>query len=324
MVSSPTTSRSMEIDGIKAIAIVGVVILHMSFKNQMAPATLDAIGCLQIIFGWSVIAFFLASGLVTRPVRNYSPLLQFAFSRFKRLLIPCLVFSWSNKLVLIALASFGLISRGDPHQLDLVNFILALVGPQFYFLPFLFLYRWGGAFLEMWLDETRLLLAAVACLLFANQFIPLPKFGYGGTFYLLPIYLFSYVAGKVMSPLRPDQAKVGQFTLIVIVGLSFKIFGSPIFLYPAVPIFLLIILRRYQDFARILSTTRLGRYSPSIYAWHAPVVLPLVNAIFRKTPSGTAIVIFSMLALTILLCILLGKATDVSGNFRRSLIYFER
>ncbi len=50
--------RFSEVDSLKGLAIVGVVIAHVAFETRLYPVSSVIINNLQVIFGWCVIAFF--------------------------------------------------------------------------------------------------------------------------------------------------------------------------------------------------------------------------------------------------------------------------
>lgn len=133
--------RLKDIDSLKGLAIIGVVLLHMSFNSRFDLQTLQTINILQKCFGWSVVAFFFASGLTAKPTNNLSQLRHFIIIRTKRLLIPYLVFCVSYKIIFQVLAYLGSTpSTALPiSALGILRFFTAPIGPQFYFLPYLLL-----------------------------------------------------------------------------------------------------------------------------------------------------------------------------------------
>ncbi|MCP9884180.1 acyltransferase family protein [Synechococcus sp. ATX 2A4] len=102
-------TRFEEIDAIKGLAIIGVIIAHMSFTSRFDPETIAIIKALQLLFAWSVIAFFYTSGALARDaaITNLPQLRHFASRRFKRLILPSIVFSCTYNLILMAMKLSG-------------------------------------------------------------------------------------------------------------------------------------------------------------------------------------------------------------------------
>ena len=62
--------RFLEIDAVKAVAIIGVMVAHMSFESRFSDGALDFIRVTQILLGWCVLAFFFCSGLLARKIKT--------------------------------------------------------------------------------------------------------------------------------------------------------------------------------------------------------------------------------------------------------------
>ena len=58
--------RYSEIDALKGVAIIGVVIAHLNFTGRFDKETLELVHNLQLFFGWCVITFFFASGILIK------------------------------------------------------------------------------------------------------------------------------------------------------------------------------------------------------------------------------------------------------------------
>ena len=113
--SSPT--RSQAIDLTKALSILGVLFAHMFYVSRLNATALHTIHHMQLIFGWCVIAFFFCSGILSKTLASCKQFLSYGIVRAERLLIPCLVFSLTNKVVCLLLSHYGLIgvSISWPH-----------------------------------------------------------------------------------------------------------------------------------------------------------------------------------------------------------------
>lgn len=299
--------RLVEVDAIKALAIIGVLILHMSFKSRMTASALDAIGILQIVFGWAVLAFFFASGLLTRPVKSRAGLTELAVSRFQRLIIPCLVFSLTYKLLLLLLGLAGIVAV--PGELALAEFLFMPVGPQFYFLPLLYVISVLVAVVEIRIRPPLLACLGGLVLLCVYGLIPLPPIGYGASISLWPLYLFSYVAGRAMSE-RGPRPRAGSLGIVLAFAIGAALlYMAPVILYVCVAPLMFTLFGRFPRAARRIECSRLGKHSSAIYVWHAPVVMPMVSVICFKVFHGSLVMVLPLLVLTIAICILLGGVT---------------
>jgi peptidoglycan/LPS O-acetylase OafA/YrhL len=305
---SKLPSRLIEVDAVKALAIVGVLILHMSFTSRLTASTLETLGILQRVFGWAVMAFFFASGLLTRPLHNPAALADFVASRFRRLIIPCIVFSLTYKVLLLLLGVAGI--GTVPNEFALAKFLLMPVGPQFYFLPLLFGISIAVALVEIWVRPPLLVYLSGCVLLSAYVWIPLPSAGHGASASLLPLYWFSYVAGRAISE-RDASLRARNLGIVmafsIVAGLLYM---APVILYTCVAPLMFALFGRYAGAARFIEYPRLGRDSSAIYVWHAPVVMPMVSILCFKLFGGSLLVLLPLLILTIGLCIMLGRVTE--------------
>jgi len=112
-----TSHRVQAIDSVKGVSIIGVLFIHMGFSRRFDPATLADIQTLQHLFAWCVLAFFFASGCLHGNSTHAAPRwIDFVKKRARRLLVPCLLFSWGYKLALLAAKS-----AGTPHDLVLMD-----------------------------------------------------------------------------------------------------------------------------------------------------------------------------------------------------------
>lgn len=305
--SGQIVPRRAEIDAIKAVAIVGVLFLHMSFKSRMNASTLEVVHFFQLVFGWAVIAFFFAAGAIARAVHGFPALKEFASTRFKRLIVPCLVFSWTYKLILLGIARAGLAPVSE--AFDIVSFMLAPVGPQFYFLPLLFGISLLVALLEIRVSASTLLSVTGVLLVAAYAVLPIPAEAYGNSIALWPVYLFAYVSGRAMAA-DGMQARFGAVIKpALFVLLASAIHAAPVILYACVPLLLNTAFGRHARSAQIIERSGLGKYSSAIYVWHAPIVMPLVSVVCAKLLMGSALVLLPLLGFTIILSVFLGKTT---------------
>ncbi|MDC3255856.1 acyltransferase [bacterium] len=314
-------SRKQEVDSLKAVAVVGVLVAHMSFEERFDQTTTAAIGLLQGLFGWCVIAFFFASGLlVKKPISNsFGVFFASVLKRGKRLLIPCITFSIMYRLLFCGLFISGRFSFQNPIPSgfwSVTRFLFVPIGPQFYFLPYLFAIGTVVAFFQ-YAVPTSVFFSLFATIVSVSYiFVEAPELGYGPSLSLLPIYLFSYVLGFYLSSTEIDSPK---YTLIflaipllsmVITSFSFVAF------YLLVPVLLRYAFRQFPTISELVDKTKLGKYSGSIYVWHAPIVLPFTSIVCVKLIGGQPMVIPAVMILTLFICILLGHTTSKFSALR--------
>jgi fucose 4-O-acetylase-like acetyltransferase len=88
------SQKIKEIEMLKGISIIGVVLMHMEFRSRFSEQAIALLDHLQILFGWCVLAFFFCSGLLLKTEEmQLKNLKSYIFKRAHRLLIPCIVFS---------------------------------------------------------------------------------------------------------------------------------------------------------------------------------------------------------------------------------------
>ncbi|NET53948.1 MAG: acyltransferase, partial [Merismopedia sp. SIO2A8] len=204
--SKNISTRSGEIDAIKSLAIIGVIITHMSFESRFEPSTLQLVQALQLIFGWCVLAFFFCSGLLAKPVTNQQAVFKVIKKRCLRLIVPCLIFSLSYKIALSGLYLTGLFSWEPPLPQSIngiLPFLVGPVGPQFYFLYYLFFTSIGVAIAEWLLGQSGLLIIMIVILplCYATLF-EIPYRGYGPELQMIPLYSFTYLSGYFLSKFK--------------------------------------------------------------------------------------------------------------------------
>lgn len=305
--------RYSEVDALKGLGIIGVVIAHVNFPSRLTPTTMLLIHNLQLIFGWCVISFFFASGiLIKHTIKTFPEAYGVIKKKFVRLVIPCFIFSLSYKCLLSGIYLTGLFSWNSPIPSSLIEtmkFIFYPVGPQFYFLHYLFLISTAVTLLRLLISKNILLLFSIFLLPASYFFFEMPKFGYGPNYSLLPLYFFSYIIGFTLS-INNKKIKP-MFYLIVLVPIffTFLITDSLIPCYILIPVTLLLFFQKSPNLTNILNKTNIGRYSPSIYVWHAPIVLPFTSIICVKIIGGQPIVLIPIIFLTIFICIILNLIT---------------
>ena len=300
--------RFLEIDAIKAIAIIGVMVAHMSFESRFDEGAMGFVKVVQVLLGWCVLAFFFCSGLLANPIKERKKVARYIQKRFIRLVVPCVVFSITYRVIRCGLyltGQFGWESPIPESIGDALSFILIPVGPQFYFLYYLFAISVGVALLNGMLSLKYIFLIFGIALLVFYGFMELSR-AYGPELVLAPLYGFSYVFGMASADKKLGELRVGILCLLPVVAVVI-ITRSLIVGYVVVPYLLWLLFRRVPLLARSIAKTKLGEYSPAIYVWHAPIIMPLVSMICVKLLGNSMLVLVPVIGCTLLCCILLGE-----------------
>jgi hypothetical protein len=305
--------RIIEVDALKAIAIVGVVFAHIAFEGRLEPRTLAITQYIQLALGWCVIAFFMASGfLMQSQVKNISTVFSSLKKRFLRLILPCVVFSISYKLILWGLyltGKFSWVSPAPSNLTEVIEFIFSPVGPQFYFLYYLFVVSCVFSLLNIFLAVNKIFLFSVVLFPIIYEFIDIPQGGYGPGYNLVPFYWFAYVAGHYISK---SSANIRfYFYTLLTVSISFASFISSSYtpFYIIVPFFLMLAFTSMPKITKVIDNTMIGKFSSGIYVWHAPIVLPFVSIVCVKVIGGQPIVLLPIVVLTLIVSIVLSWIT---------------
>lgn len=308
-------TRIVELDSLKGLAIIGVVIAHSAFRARLGENVISLVEQLQLIFGWCVIAFFFSSGYLAKPIENTSAsIIQFVKHRAKRLLVPSIVFSITYKLIFLFLSQTGYFSweiqfPGSPYEM--VLFIFQPVGPQFYFLNYLFCISIGVTLLLSW--TTIGFLQIFGAFLFTGSYFlfDAPISGYGPDMALLPIYTAAYMIGLLISryPLsRKCSAYYFIWIAVVLVLSAFE--KSFVFVYLLVPPTIMFLFKKWENLNRAMRSLRLGEYSSGIYVWHAPLLMPFLSIVMNTFIQNGYIQFFGTLLTTIVACYVLQRATN--------------
>jgi hypothetical protein len=192
---------------------------------------------------------------------------------------------------------------------EVIDFIFAPVGPQFYFLYYLFVIATVVTFLQILLTKTNLLIFSAVLLPVSYVYIEIPQSGYGSDYSLLPLYYFAYVTGYALSSQYKNVKPYFYIIVLMSVLLASIISASFISCYILVPIILLIIFQKAPKFTRLINKTKIGKYSSGIYVWHAPIVLPFISIICVNIIGGQPIVLFPLIFFTIIICCLISLIT---------------
>lgn len=299
----------------------------MSFTSRFDPATLASIAMLQRLFAWCVLAFFFASGFLHRGDEPVESLTGFARKRARRLLVPCLAFSWAYKIAMLGGASFGIMPSPLSHvprtAMGWLAEIFTPAIPQFYFLVHLFIVAVGiHALLRLHMMRTefsRWLLAAI--FLQSYWLLPLDR-PHGEALSQIPLYSAAYLLGMqfakfVNDPHRRWKTHALGAALLGISWLTIAIFHQPM-LHLVAPLLVVSFASRLPDRVQ-MPLTFLGRRSGAIYAWHTPIVMPLLSLVLAKSSFSGCPLILSLTLATLAISFALDSTArrfDRHGLFR--------
>ncbi len=285
---------------------------HMSFESRFSESALGLIANIQFLLGWCVLAFFFCSGLLARSVESAKEARLSIQKRFLRLVVPCVVFSVTYRLIRCGLFLTGWFSWESPfpsHISDMLGFIFQPVGPQFYFLYNLFAISVVTLLLDWILPRKYLFWISSIFLMVFYGFFTLPSRAYGPEIELIPLYSFIYILGIACSDKNFRKRWSGVLCFITVGGVAL-ISQNWIVGYVAVPYGLWVIFRQIPWMAKVFSRTYLGKYSSAIYVWHAPIIMPLLSILCVRVLGGTSFVLVPILIGTLLCSIALGEMTS--------------
>lgn len=309
------SSRLVEIDHMKAISIIGVIFIHMSFESRFTPSMLHWISVVQVSLGWCVLSFFFCSGLLSEKFMRLSSdaAKTFLKKRIVGLLLPYLTFNLLYKLLLyiISLSNFVQWTTPLPNSLiGALTFLAFPVKPQLYFLVYLLaiscLY-YALLFLFRHHYFVGLFTLALCCLFYAIA-PPLLK-AHGKELILLPLYLLSYSSGVLMGHNLAGKGKKSLFypMLLTSIALSCWKLSLP-YVFVIIPLALFIILRKanytiaepkkngkkISEFIAFI-----GKKSGAIYVWHAPVLMSFLSIVLTKLVGYNYLTIVALVFLSI-------------------------
>lgn len=297
----PAKPRDGGIELFRWICIVAVLV-HHSVSPRLSADSLAVVLTAKALSGWCVAGFIFVSGWLVRPdIFDFASIGQ----RARRLLVPFLGVNLVVCAILLTLIHSGLYLPRDHADWTVGNILHRMVylqgmGPQFYFLPTLFLVGTACTGVSKWAGKN---LAAIGwTLLFAVVcgFHGVPGSALGGDPDRLALYAMVF---SLAMALRADPRKAWLLALVG-AGLSLGVFlafrGNATILYAflPVPLFQGIRLLVRGRPLRKLSTWSSG----SLYLWHAPIVHPVSMALWSRTGLPAALAVPLFLATTVVAC----------------------
>ena len=291
--------RSSAIDGLKGLAIIGVLFAHADFSGRFSVSALKFVDDGQTLLGWCVIAFFFASGYLGAAKRDES-FWSYIAERSKRLLLPCMIFSVTYKVLLLILGLVGALDKayGFPDALfELVRFIVLPVGPQFYFLLYLFVICVSVEVLRRLIATEVIFLLGLVLVSLFQLWNPASQ-PYGPDYALVGPYCLAYIAGLSFNSWAKNS--LTQLLVVVAIALLSITLRLDIFVYLAVCISLFILANQVQPAAFFVF---LGRRSSGIFVWHAPIMLPMCSLVAVAVVGTGVVSLLVALCTCITLCI---------------------
>lgn len=309
--------KDLIIELLRWVAMIGVLIQHSNFVGRYSDRTVSAIGVLKEVTSWCVLLFFTVSGYLTSD--RGTPLLEVVRRRARRLLVPFVLCSTVSFLGLLLIRRLGIYQSADAdltwaslgrRLLDLSGF-----GPQYYFLPYLFLAAVGAAALARFITSLQTVLLCAAVLALQCAFVAPPPFATGYGLDRIPLYALAFALGRV---LRPENARHHRLVLMGLAATSVLAIGLLIFgvraswlLHLGVPVWMYLALRRLGA-ARRIPAGLVSQSSGAVYLWHAPIILPASTVLLARLHVTDGLNLVVAWAVTIVICLAihaaLGKA----------------
>lgn len=314
--TAPLVRRIAALDAVKGIAIVGVVCIHLGFKDRFDSDAMRLADMLRFLGGWSVLGFFFCAGFAQSVRKVEESLSHFVRRRALRLLVPCAFLSLTNRLLLSLTAGLGLSSQVKMNLLEW----LTPAPPQFYFLSFLFFVSVVGEigarrFTNMvnFFGAGSLLLSVSAAVVQQSQ-AP-----HGPDWRLLPIYGAAYGLGFVFADRvrRPEAPGAGYWLAalgVVLVPLVLLAESELAWLLVPPGAFLLLNLGCLRPITKVLAF--LGVQSGKIFVWHAPILAPAIVMGLTKSGLNGWSVVCSTVVLAILGGIVIGRVVERFDRWR--------
>jgi peptidoglycan/LPS O-acetylase OafA/YrhL len=305
-------NRIPELDALRGIAILGVLVLHSRFTGRFSEGTLSVQTVLARLFDWAVLAFFFASGYLHR---RPTPFWEVVKKRFASLLAPFFIY---NLLYNISFAAAGILGRPplgetNGHSVNFVGWLLWSPAFQLYFLPYLFVITVGICGLEKLAGRHPESIYYLTLLLATGYYIwhGYPAASHGAEFEKFPLYVAMFLIGTLG---RSSFEQSHPHPVLVIVVLSILIsileFSPFPFVSFAVPPTMLALARAMPRMSNAKVLLTMGTMSGSIYVWHTPLLLPVCTRFMAILGVPSMFILFGSLGLTLGICVLLRFGLD--------------
>lgn len=303
----PALLKDNSIVAIKALAIIGVVLVH-SANRRLDADSREILFAIMIGFRWCVLAFFAASGWLhaLSESKAEKPVIGFIASRTRRLLLPFLVFVLLYSAAWEAVEALALFDLRDSRPESFHGKVTTALWPmgseiagQLYFLPFLFVVSTMIHVALRAAGGRAIVALAILSFLTAVAFFPHTP-GTGMHLGVLVWGIFSYAAGYLLFLHRDGRQRI----CVLLVCAAILLFWiGPAGLLKLVPLVLVagagaLHLKVWRPL------TFVGDASATIFAYHSPFLQgPLLIA--ASMLPGVALQVFGALtatAVTIAVC----------------------
>jgi peptidoglycan/LPS O-acetylase OafA/YrhL len=315
-VAQPTTKqgrrRIPELDILRGVAIVGVLVLHSSFEGRFTNETMAVQAIMARLFDWSVLAFFFSSGFLHDRSVPFAVILK---KRFLSLMVPFFIYNTFYNLCFFGMAAAGGFHAGafamNPKALGLILFQSPAF--QLYFLPYLFLISIAVSALEK-LSRQRYQWAYIAILslvLFFYVDRGYPQISHGADINNLPMYIAMFIIGLISRPfIEKPLAGPGVMLLALAGMLGVLVFSRSCVVSLLVPPLLTAMAAGIRTIRESKLFLHLGNVSGSIYVWHTPLLLPAITRLLAACGIPSLFNLFGSIILTLVTCVLLRLGLD--------------
>jgi hypothetical protein len=307
--------KDMIIELLRWLAMIGVLIQHSNFVGRYSDRTVAAITMAQQLTAWCVLLFFSVSGYLTSD--RGAPFVEVVRRRARRLLVPFVLCSTVSFLGMLLIRRLGIYQSADAaadltwRALGERLVLLQGFGPQYYFLPYLFLAAVGAAALGRFISgaQTFVLCAVVLALQCALAAPPPFTTGYGLD--RIPLYALAFALGRV---LRPENARFHRpvllalaATTVVALGLVAAGIHALWLVHLGVPVWMYLVLRRLGAGPHIPARL-VSQSTGAVYLWHAPIILPACTVMLARAHITEGLNLVTAWAVTIAICLALHAA----------------
>ena len=301
--SRPAGSRDVSIDLFRWICILSVVVHHSVFPTRQSPETIRVIFALKEALGWCVTGFFFVSGWLSKPETFGS---RFVLDRARRLLVPFVCVNAVVCVAMLALIRLGIFAPKPSEDWSFHGIVLRMIylqglGPQFYFLPYLFVTGTVAVAAARILGRTTaaFLWFGLAAIVYSR--IGIPSTPFGGEVNRVPIYFVLLGMGMSLRDGHRNAAGVALAVggLATGIWLASRGCGTTI-LHSFLPVPLFFSLRAVVRGMRM--SFLLYWNSGALFLWHAPIVLPAASILWHVSRFPEGIQLALAIATTIVAC----------------------
>jgi hypothetical protein len=311
--STDSITQDGSLNLFKCLLVFGVVLQHSGFQRFSFPSQ-ELVANLQHVFSFVVVGFFWAAGFLIKRERSWS---CFFAKRLSRLMVPFLVVSLVNVAVFWVLVAIT--GREFGYAMSVKEVLRALgtlqgVGPQLYFLPYLFLLQVVAFPLDRWLPKQMYFVALSTGLLLVWLYLGADRNPMGPSVHNVVLYLSALFLGMACRP--PAVALPGKLVLLLSVLIltacacvpagvwhSVCCWAAPGALYAGLK----------QAGARV-AWPGISNDIVSVFLWHTPILLPILSILcVQLWPEGYLALVVSITG-AVALSIVFGRVVgDIRG-----------